>query len=121
MLRIRMVPGSGTVAAGPGPVSGMIGGVSGGVSGGIIAAEQPSAEISLVSRVTAPMLAKALPHAIFAPVVSVMLVCARILPWKRLWVPRVAELPTCQKMFPVVIPLAKMTVESLAVVRVLPI
>jgi hypothetical protein len=51
-------------------------------------------EIVLVSRVTAPLRAKAAPQSIVAPVLAVMLVRARMLPAKEVVVPRVAELPT---------------------------
>jgi hypothetical protein len=51
----------------------------------------------LVSNVTAPFRASALPFSV-APVVTVMDVSARMLPLKVEAVPRVAELPTCQKM-----------------------
>src|SRR4029077_17046469 len=53
--------------------------------------------ILLVSRVTAPLRASALPHEMVAPVFSVMLVSARISPTKVVVVPSVAELPTRQK------------------------
>ena len=49
----------------------------------------------LVSIVTAPFRAKALPDTL-APVFRVMLVSARIFPANAVPVPRVAELPTCQ-------------------------
>jgi hypothetical protein len=48
------------------------------------------------SRVTAPLRASARPM-IVSPVVTVIEVRARTLPWKEELVPRVAELPTCQK------------------------
>src|ERR1035438_2184477 len=81
-------------------------------------------DTTLSSIVTAPFCAKALPQAIFAPVVKVMLVSARIFPEKSVPVPSVAELPTCQNRFgsgrpPLV--LIKSTIELLAVVSVLPI
>ena len=53
-------------------------------------------ETVLVSSVTAPLSANALPKAA-APVLSVMLAAARISPTKVLLVPRVAELPTPQR------------------------
>src|ERR1035437_9664841 len=55
----------------------------------------PALETALVSNVTAPLRANSLPLTL-APVVTVMLVSARILPAKFVPVPRVAELPTCQ-------------------------
>jgi len=51
----------------------------------------------LVSKVTAPFRASALPFKV-APVVNVMSVSARMLPLNVELVPSVAELPTCQKM-----------------------
>ena len=51
----------------------------------------------LVSSVTAPFRASALPFSV-APVVSVMSESASMLPLKVELVPSVAELPTCQKM-----------------------
>src|SRR5438309_2001860 len=70
--------------------------------------------IALKSRVTAPVSAKTLP-ATLVPVVTVSLMCARMLPTKTVLVPRVAELPTCQNTFPAVAPLARTTEELLAV------
>ena len=49
----------------------------------------------LVSNVTAPVLASALPFSV-APVVSDMDACAMMVPANIVLVPRVAELPTCQ-------------------------
>jgi hypothetical protein len=71
--------------------------------------------------VTAPFLAKALPHPISAPVSKVMLVSARIFPANAVVVPRTAELPTCQYTLSPSPPLATTTDEALAVVNVLPI
>ena len=68
-----MVPGSGTVVVPPQPLV-----------------------MALVSIVTAPVCAKALPQVILAPVVRVMLVSARMFPSNLVFVPRVAELPTTQ-------------------------
>jgi len=48
-----------------------------------------------VSMVTAPLSARTLPMT-FAPVFSVMLASARMLPAKAVPVPSVAEVPTCQ-------------------------
>ena len=59
-------------------------------------ASQIALEMLLVSSVTAPFRASALPSTISAPVFSVMLVSARIFPRKSVFVPRVAELPICQ-------------------------
>src|ERR1700693_2662400 len=52
--------------------------------------------IALVSSVTSPFRASARPSSC-APVVTVIEVNARIFPSKTEFVPRVAELPTCQK------------------------
>ena len=52
--------------------------------------------IWLESRVTAPLIAKALPTMIFALVLIVMLVNAIICPSNWVPIPIVAELPTCQ-------------------------
>ena len=56
-----------------------------------------------------------------APVVSVLLARARMLPLNSVLVPSVAELPTCQKMLQAFAPLVRRTDEPLAVVNVLPI
>ena len=69
----------------------------------------------LVSNVTAPFRASALPFSV-APVVSVMDVSARMLPLKVELVPRVAELPTCQKMLCAWAPPARTTELLLKVV-----
>ena len=74
----------------------------------------------LVSSVTAPFLASALPM-MPAPVFKVMLVRAIRLPMNDVVVPSVAELPICQATphgFP---PLISRTDDPLAVVKVLPI
>ena len=77
----------------------------------------------LVSSVTAPFRARALPSKIVAPVVMVMLVSARICPSNAVPVPSVAELPTCQNTSHpgIAPPLIVTTDELLAVVSVLPI
>src|SRR5207237_1155797 len=74
----------------------------------------------LVSSVTAPLIAKALPE-IPAPVFKVMLVSAMMLPANAVPVPKVAELPTCQNTPQLDALLINLTEELLAVVRVLPI
>jgi hypothetical protein len=79
------------------------------------------APMTLLSSVTAPFLAKALPQPMLAPVFRMMLVSARIFPWNAVVVPRVAELPPCQNTFESVRLLVKMTDEPLEVVSVLPI
>src|SRR6476469_5421758 len=73
----------------------------------------------LVSRVTAPVLASARPM-MFAPVVAVMLVSARMLPANEVAVPSVAELPTCQNTLHWLPLLLITTDDPLAVVSVLP-
>lgn len=55
-----------------------------------------------------------------APVLRVIEVSARMFPAKSVSVPRVAELPTCQKTRQGCAPLVTSTVALLAVVRVLP-
>src|ERR1700737_1451336 len=84
------------------------------------AGREPNALTELVSSVTAPLIAKALPVVILAPVVRVMLVLARIFPSNAVAVPRVAELPTCQNMLGSAGP-TNVTAELDAVVRELPI
>ena len=79
----------------------------------------------LVSKVTAPLgttaPASALPFSI-APVVTVIDVFARMVPWNVVPVPIVAELPTSQKTLEAWAPLASMTLPTVAVVmRVEPI
>jgi len=66
--------------------SGVIGGGGG---------ENPGALTVLVSSVTAPFRARALPWRV-APVVTVMELRAKMFPANELVVPRVAEVPTCQ-------------------------
>lgn len=56
----------------------------------------PQASISFVSNVTAPLRAYK-PVFVVVPVFRVMEVSARMFPAKLVSVPRVAELPTCQK------------------------
>ena len=55
--------------------------------------------MALLSIVTAPVKARARPS-MLAPVFNVMEVAAMIVPEKVEFTPMVAELPTCQKMFP---------------------
>ena len=76
--------------------------------------------ILLVSRVTAPFRARALPSRL-ALVFRVMLVNARIFPWNEVVVPSVAELPTFQNTLHPDPLLIMTTDELLAVVIVLPI
>jgi hypothetical protein len=76
--------------------------------------------ILFVSNVTAPPRAIALPVR-FTPVVSVILAAAMIFPANTVFVPNVAELPTCQKTWQALPPLIMFTVELEAVVSVEPI
>ena len=73
----------------------------------------------LLSSVTAPLRARALPDKL-APVVRVMLVSATMLPGREEPVPKVAELLTCQNTPQPGAPLMRRTEEPLAVVSVLP-
>jgi hypothetical protein len=81
---------------------------------------QDPQETALLSIVTAPSRAKALPDTL-APVVRVMLAAARISPKNAVPVPIVAELPTCQNTLKVAEGLITITDEPVAVVRVLAI
>ena len=74
----------------------------------------------LLSSVTAPFLASALPM-MFASVFRVMLVSAIRFPIKDVVVPSVAELPICQATPHGLPPLIRSTDEALAVVSVLPV
>jgi hypothetical protein len=65
------------------------------VAAGVGALEQVELETVLVSIVTAPFRANALPDTL-APVVRLMLVSARMFPMNAVRVPSVAELPICQ-------------------------
>ena len=76
--------------------------------------------MKLVSNVTAPFRARALPHPMLARVSRVMLVSARMFPSKAVLVPIVAELPTSQNTLSSGPPV-RTTEELLAVVSVLPI
>jgi len=77
-------------------------------------------ETMLVSIVTAAVDARALPE-IVAPVVSVMLALARMFPTNVVFVPIVAELPTCQNTLQFCAPLISTILELDAVVSVLAI
>jgi hypothetical protein len=90
-----------------------------GVSGDAL--EQPWMETLLLSIVTAPFRARALPDTMLAPLFRAMLVSARILPLNAVVVPRVAELPICQNTLQSEPPLIMRTDELLAVVSLLPI
>jgi hypothetical protein len=81
----------------------------------------PGFATALPAKVTAPTRASALPFNT-APVFSVMLACARIVPLKLVDVPRVAELPTCQNTLEACAPPIRLTTLFVAaVVSVLPI
>ena len=75
----------------------------------------------LLSIVTAPLSAMARPLVSDAPVVIVIDEKAMMVPWNAVFVPSVAELPTCQKTLFAEAPLISVTLELLAVVSVLPI
>src|SRR4029450_3859753 len=66
---------------------------------------------ALLSSVTVPVCARRRPLTL-APVCRVMLVSARMFPTKVVVVPRVAELPTCQKALHAWPPLMTVTVEA---------
>ena len=80
----------------------------------------PGLPIVLVSNVTAPVRAKALPFNA-APVVRVTEAWAMMVPLKMEFVPRVAELPTCQKMLAACAPFWRITWLPLNVVSALAI
>lgn len=75
----------------------------------------------MLSVVTEPFRANALPEERLALVFKVMLVSARIFPWNDVVEPIVAELPICQNTLQAEPPLVMTTDELLAVVSVLPI
>jgi hypothetical protein len=81
---------------------------------------QPEKKTLLLSSVTAPVCARALPL-MLAPVVTVMLASARMFPMNDVLVPSVAELPTCQKTLQGWAPLISRTLALLAVMSVLSI
>jgi len=83
-------------------------------------AEQGGTVMALSSKVTAPLRARALPVS-EAAVLRVIEVSATIFPMNLVLVPKVAELPTCQKTLPATAPPSKTTAESDAVVKVDPI
>jgi len=91
-----------------------------GIAVGDALAAHPPEEKVLVSNVVAPLRANARPETV-VPVFSVMLVNARMFPTKRVPVPSVAELPTCQYTLQGEAPLISSTEALLAVVSVLPI
>lgn len=91
------------------------------VAAGVVGVATTTAQVVLVtvlvSRVTAPLRARTRPFTV-APVVRVIEVRAKIFPLKAEPVPRVAELPTCQKMLQAWAPLTSATTLLLAVIRV---
>src|SRR5580658_402233 len=82
-------------------------------------AAQEGTDTVFDSSVTSPLRASALPNNL-ASVSRPMLVSAIIVPTKSVPVPRVAELPTCQKTSHRCAPLMSATEALLAVIRVLP-
>jgi hypothetical protein len=84
-----------------------------------VGAAQVGLVMWLLSRVTAPLLAKRRPSTV-TPVVAVMLTCARTVPRKVELVPSVTELPICQKTLHDCAPLINATLLADAVVRVEP-
>lgn len=79
-----------------------------------------AARIRFPLSVTPPVSAKTRPVTL-APVLMVSLIFASMFPSNAVFVPRVAELVTCQNTFAAVAPLARTTEELLAVVSALPI
>ncbi len=84
------------------------------------AVEQVGIVIELDSRVTPPVWAKMRPLTV-APVFRVTEVSANMVPAKFVVVPRVAELPTCQKTLHACAPFSNTTLLDEAVVRVEPL
>lgn len=74
---------------------------------GVVEVGGPGLTARLLSNVTAPVRAKARPSSA-APVAIVTDAWARMVPLKIEFVPRVAELPTCQKMLHALAPLIRM-------------
>lgn len=73
--------------------------------------------MTLLSSVTSPLRARARPS-IVALLVTAMEVSAMMVPLKDVFVPRVAELPTCQKTLHAWAPLMSATVLEEPVIRV---
>lgn len=116
--------GLGLVGDGDGDGAGLLRvGVGGGVVpvgvgvdvGGVV--EQLGAVIVSSSRVTAPLRASARPMTV-SPVFTEIDVRARMLPVKAEFVPRVAELPTCQNTLQAWAPLVRMTLLAESVISV---
>jgi hypothetical protein len=108
-VRVAVGPGAVGVAVGAGEVgvavgtdavgatvgAGAVEVAPGDVAVGVVPASQLELETVLVSIVTAPFRAKALP-ATLAPLCRLMLVSARMFPTNVVFVKRSAELPICQ-------------------------
>ena len=107
-------PGTVPVAVGVGVITGVASGEGVGV---VISSQIPLVTV-LESSVTAPFRASSCPSTV-APVFAVMDVSAKMWPTKVVPVPKVAELPTCQKTRQNLAPLMRLTVLFDAVVRVL--
>jgi hypothetical protein len=116
------VPGEGEA---PGEGEGEVPGEGEGEVPGEGDGEGEAAHVALVmvleSNVTAPFRARVRPFTTVALVFSVIDVKARMFPLKAVFVPRVAELPTCQKTLHAWVPLMRFTLLADAVVRVDPI
>jgi hypothetical protein len=83
------------------------------------AVTQSARVILLLSRVTAPFLASTRPATV-VPVCTATEVSAKMLPVNVVWVPRVAELPTCQNTLHAWAPPIRWTVLPDAVIKVEP-
>jgi hypothetical protein len=90
----------------------------GDVTGLVGDVEQVDPVMTLLSRVTAPLRARRRPSTV-VPVWAVMDVSAMVVPTKVVFVPNVAELPTCQKTLHAWAPLIRATVLFEAVMSVL--
>jgi hypothetical protein len=103
------------VGVGVAPVGVGVGvvGVGVGVGGGVA---QVGAVIVSVSRLTCPLRASTRPATV-SPVVTEIDVSARTVPMKEEWVPRVAELPTCQNTLQAWAPLIRRMLLAESVVR----
>jgi hypothetical protein len=119
-IGVDVATGITVVGVAVGVIVGVAVGVIVGVAVGSDAVKHPAADTTFVSSVTAPLRARARPGSTVAPVFSVTLVSARMLPTNAVSVPSVAELPTCQNTLHVG-PLINTTDELLAVVSVLAI
>jgi hypothetical protein len=91
---------------------------SGGAVVVVVSRVQSGSVMRLESRVTAPVRARSRPTTV-APVVAVTDACAITVPTKWVFVPRVAELPICQKTLQGLAPFCSTTLLADAVVSVL--